>query len=170
MYETENFILLNDEISLVSGGSEYFDKACFDNFNVKIEPNMNNNNEVAVKKVGGVYSLPVELNEVLKINFIFDSGASDVSISPDVALTLLKAETIKDSDWLQGEYYKFADGSIAKSKRFKLKSLKIGNKVIRNVTCSISNSIDSPMLLGQSVLNKFGKYTFDNKRQLLIFE
>lgn len=170
LYETENSILLSDEISLISGGSEYLDKACFDNFNVKIEPNINNNNEVAVKKIGGVYSLPVELNGVLKINFIFDSGASDVSISPDVALTLLKAETIKESDWLQGEYYKFADGSIAKSKRFKLKSLKIGNKVIQNVTCSISNSIDSPMLLGQSVLNKFGKYTFDNKRQLLIFE
>ena len=171
LYETENSISLSDEISLTSGGSEYFDKAYFDNFKVKIEPNMNkNNNEVAVKKVGGVYSLPVELNGVLKINFIFDSGASDVSISPDVALILLKGETIKDSDWLQGAYYKFADGSIAKSKRFNLKSLKIGNKVVRNVSCSISNSIDSPMLLGQSVLNKFGKYTFDNKRQLLIFE
>jgi aspartyl protease family protein len=170
LYETENSILLNDEISLTSSGVENFDKAYFDNFKVKIEPTMNKNNEVSVKKTGGVYSLPVELNGILKINFIFDSGASDVSISPDVALILIKGETIKDSDWLQGAYYKFADGSIAKSKRFKLKSLKIGNKVIRNVSCSISNSIDSPMLLGQSVLNRFGKYTFDNKKQLLIFD
>jgi len=65
---------------------------------------------------------------------------------------------------------KFADGSTAKSKRFKLKSLKIGDKIISNISCGISNSIDAPMLLGQSVLSKFAKFTFDNKKQLLIFE
>jgi aspartyl protease family protein len=51
-----------------------------------------------------------------------------------------------------------------------LSSIKIGNKVIRNVNCSISNSINSPMLLGQSVLSRFGKYTFDNKNQRLIID
>ncbi len=127
-------------------------------------------NIVKVKKSNGVFSVPVELNGVLKIDFIFDSGASDVSISPDVALTLLKTGTIKKEDWLEGAYYKFADGSTAKSKRFKMSSIKIGNKIIKNVTCSISNSIDAPMLLGQSVLGKFGKYTFDNVNQRLILD
>jgi aspartyl protease family protein len=127
-------------------------------------------NIVKVKKSNGVYSVPVELNGVLKIDFIFDSGASDVSISPDVAMTLLRTGTIKKEDWLEGAYYKFADGSVAKSKRFKLSSIKVGNKIIRDVTCSISNSIDAPMLLGQSVLSRFGKYTFDNVNQKLIID
>jgi len=127
-------------------------------------------NIIKLKKSNGVYSVPVELNGVLKIDFIFDSGASDVSISPDVALTLIKTGTIKKEDWLEGAYYKFADGSTAKSKRFKMSSIKIGNKIIKNVTCSISNSIDAPMLLGQSVLSKFGKYTFDNVTQRLILD
>jgi aspartyl protease family protein len=127
-------------------------------------------NFVKVKKSNGVFSVPVELNGVLKIDFIFDSGASDVSISTDVALTLLKTGTIKKEDWLDGAYYKFADGSTAKSKRFRMSSIKIGNKIIKNVTCSISNSIDAPMLLGQSVLSKFGKYTFDNVNQKLIID
>lgn len=126
--------------------------------------------EVKLKKSGGVYEVPVELNGVLKIDFIFDSGASDVSISPDVALTLIKTGTIKESDWLPGAYYKFADGTTAKSMRFKLKSVKIGDKVVYDVTCSISNSLDAPMLLGQSVLKKFGKYTFDYKNEKLIIE
>ncbi len=169
-YEIENAELLGNGISLFGVGAENHDQAYFKNFKTKIEVIKNIPTQVPVKKEGGVYTLPVELNGVLKINFIFDSGASDVSISPDVALTLLKAGTIKETDWLQGAYYKFADGSTAKSKRFKLKSLKIGNKIITNISCSISNSLDAPMLLGQSVLSKFGKFTFDNKKQVLIFE
>ena len=65
---------------------------------------------------------------------------------------------------------KFADGTTAKSMRFKLKSVKIGDKVVYDVTCSISNSLDAPMLLGQSVLSKFGSYTFDYKNGKLIIE
>mgnify|MGYP000854849074 CR=1 FL=1 len=126
--------------------------------------------EVKLKKEGGVYEVPVELNGVLKIDFIFDSGASDVSISPDVALTLIKTGTIKESDWLPGAFYSFADGTTAKSMRFTLKSVKIGEKVVYDVTCIISNSLDAPMLLGQSVLKKFGKYTFDYRNEKLIIE
>jgi aspartyl protease family protein len=127
-------------------------------------------NVVRVKKKHGVYAVPVIINGVLKIDFIFDSGASDVSISPDIALTLYKTETIKDDDWLEGVYYKFADGSTAKSSRFILHSIKIGNKTLYNVECSISNSIDAPMLLGQSCLSRLGKYTFDNVNQTLVIE
>lgn len=126
--------------------------------------------EINLKKIGGVYEVPVELNGVLKIDFIFDSGASDVSISADVAMTLIKTGTIKEGDWLSDARYYFADGSSAKSKRFKLKSVKIGNKIVYDVVCSISNSLDAPMLLGQSVLSKFGRYTFDYKEEKLIIE
>ena len=123
-----------------------------------------------VKQKGGVYEVPIELNGVLKIDFIFDSGASEVSISPDIALTLIKTGTLTEKDWLPGAYYSFADGSSAKSERFILRSVKIGDKIIYDVTCSISNSINAPILLGQSVLSKFGKYTFDNQKKKLIIE
>ncbi len=127
-------------------------------------------NVVKIKKSNGVYAVPVEINRVLKIDFIFDSGASDVSISSDIASTLIKTGTIKKEDWLPGGYYKLADGTIAKSKRFKIRSIKIGNKIVKNVTCSITNSSEAPMLLGQSILKNFGKYTFDYKNQILILD
>ena len=53
---------------------------------------------------------------------------------------------------------------------FKLHSVKIGNKIIYDVECSISNSLDAPMLLGQSVLKKFGKYTIDYTSNKLIIQ
>jgi clan AA aspartic protease (TIGR02281 family) len=127
-------------------------------------------NEIRLIKSGGVYEIPVVLNGVLTIQFIVDSGASDVSITHDVALTLLRTGTIAESDWLPGAVYQFADGSKAKSKRFRLKSVKIGDNVIKGVSCSISRSVDAPMLLGQSVLERLGEYTVDYKKGALIFE
>jgi len=35
---------------------------------------------------------------------------------------------------------------------------------------SVSNNIDAPMLLGQSVMEKFGRFTFDYADQKLILE
>jgi antitoxin component YwqK of YwqJK toxin-antitoxin module len=168
--EIENAKLLGDGISLFGVGVGNHNEAYFKDFKSIIEVVNGIPSKVSMTREGGVYKLPVELNGVLKIDFILDSGASELSISPDVALTLLKTGTIKDSDWLPGAYYRFADGSSAKSKRFVLKSIKIGDRLITNISCSISNSINSPMLLGQNVLSKFGKYTIDNKGQVLILE
>lgn len=93
--------------------------------------------------------------------------ATDVSIAPDVALILIRTGTIKKSDWLTGQVYQFADGSKAKSKRFNLRSITIGNKTFKNVTCRIAETIESPMLLGQSVLKKLGRYTIDYKKGVI---
>lgn len=127
-------------------------------------------NEIKLISVGGVYEIPVILNDVLKINVILDSGAADVSISPDVALTLIRTGTIKKSDWLTGKVYRFADGTQSKSERFDLRSITIGNKTFKNVTCSIAERIEAPMLLGQSVLKKIGRYTIDYKKEIIIFK
>jgi aspartyl protease family protein len=126
--------------------------------------------EVKLVSTGGVYEIPVLLNDSLKINVIIDSGAADVSISPDVVLTLLRTGTIAKNDWLEGKLYQFADGSTAKSERFKLKSIVIGDKEFKNVECSIANSLKAPLLLGQSMLRQFGKYTIDYKKGMLILE
>lgn len=79
-----------------------------DGDNSSIKPN---SKKIKLTKIGGVYEVPVKLNGVLNINFIFDSGASEVSITPDVALTLLRTGTIRENDWLPGRYYQLADGS-----------------------------------------------------------
>lgn len=119
------------------------------------------------KATSGVYEIPVQLNGVLLIDFILDSGASDVSISPDVALTLIKTGTVSQSDFIGAQKYRFADGSEAISQRFIIHQLKIGDKVISNVEASISNSTNAPMLLGQTILQRLGKFTVDNVNHTL---
>jgi hypothetical protein len=59
---------------------------------------------------------------------------------------------------------------ITESARFKSHFVEIGTKTAYNVTCSIANSIEAPMLLGQSVLSQFGKYTFDYRTERLIIK
>jgi predicted aspartyl protease len=120
------------------------------------------------KNAGGVYEVPIVINDVLKINFIFDSGASEVSISPEVALTLIKTGTISDSDWLPSKVFQFADGSTAKSSRFLIHKLKIGNLILTDIETSISQSVDAPMLIGQNVMKQLGNYLIDNENQILI--
>src|SRR5438552_1343316 len=67
--------------------------------------------EIPLLKKGGVYQLPLEINGVITLHFILDTGASDVNIPADVALTLHRAGTIRDADFLPGKTYTLADGS-----------------------------------------------------------
>ena len=66
--------------------------------------------DISLIKRGGVYTLPVEVNGVITLNFILDTGASEVNISADVALTLYRTGTIQDTDFLPGQIYTLADG------------------------------------------------------------
>lgn len=142
--------------------------------NTNVKPDLisssSSNSIKLIKTESGLIEVPIVLNDVLRINFIFDSGASEVSISPDVALTLFRTGTISESDWLEDQTYQFADGSIAKSKRFLLKKIVIGNQTLKNIEASISSSIDAPMLIGQNVMNKLGSITIDYENGLLIIK
>ena len=66
--------------------------------------------------------------------------------------------------------YKFADGSSAKSNVVNLRNLMIGDIKLENVRASISNSINAPLLLGQSALKQLGKYSIDNLNKQLVIE
>ena len=113
-----------------------------------------------------MYEVPVEVNGAITLNFILDTGASEVNIPADVALTLYRAGTIRESDFLPGQTYRLADGSLLKSSRFLLQSLKIGKNRIANVPASIGNTT-SPLLLGQSFLERLGAWGVDSQKQVL---
>lgn len=117
-------------------------------------------------KKGGVYEIPVEINGVITLNFVLDTGASEVNVPADVALTLHRTGTIRDTDFLPGQTYRLADGSTVNSSRFVLRSLKIGQRRIANVAASIGN-ISSSLLLGQSFLEKLGAWGIDSQKQVL---
>ena len=123
--------------------------------------------DIPLSKKGGVYQLPVEINGVLTLNFVLDSGASEVLIPADVVLTLIRTGTIKETDFLPGQTYVLADGSTVKSPRFMLRSLKVGSRHITNVPASIG-TLTSGLLLGQSFLERLGTWGIDSQRQVLM--
>ena len=130
-------------------------------------PALSSGEEIPLVKVGGVYELPVEINGVLTLNFVFDSGAAEVNVPADVVLTLVRTGTITGTDFLPGKTYTLADGSQLSSPRFVIRSLKIGHQSIPNVSASVGN-INSGLLIGQSLLGKLGIWGVDTQRQVLI--
>ena len=68
----------------------------------------------------GLYKVPVLINGTLTLNFLIDTGASDVSIPLDVFLTLLRAGTIDDLDIIGEREYTLADGSKSTSTAFRI--------------------------------------------------
>lgn len=123
--------------------------------------------EIPLKNDGGVYEVGVRINRAITLDFIVDSGASDVSIPADVAMTLARAGTISGSDFIGDREYRLGDGSTLKSERFILRELKIGGQVVQNVVASIGPVKGEP-LLGQSFLARFGSWALDNNRHVLI--
>ena len=122
---------------------------------------------IRMAKSGGVYVVPVRFNETITLSAIVDSGASDVSIPADIVLTLMRTKTVSEEDFLGEQTYVLADGSRVPSQRFRIRSLKVGNKVIENVVASIA-SVKADILLGQSFLSKFKSWSVDNEQHTLI--
>jgi clan AA aspartic protease (TIGR02281 family) len=116
---------------------------------------------------GGTYKVPARLNDQITLNFTVDSGASDVSVPADVVLTLIRTNTITDSDFRGEQTYRLADGSTVKSRQFILRTITVGNKVVHNVTASVAD-IKGSLLLGQSFLKQFRSWSIDNNTNELI--
>ena len=117
----------------------------------------------------GVLKVQAIINDTIPLSFIVDSGASDVVIPADVVLTLIRTGTLLRSDFIGSRTYRLADGSLVPSTTFKLKSMKVGNRVLSNVIASMT-SVDGALLLGQSFLNRLGKWSINNNKQILEFE
>lgn len=122
---------------------------------------------VQLERRHGVYLVPVRINEAITLPFLLDTGAADVAIPTDVFLTLIRAGTVKENDFIGTGRYVLADGSEQSSDRFILRELRIGNYVVKNVVANVIPVKGDP-LLGQSFLNKLPAWTIDNERHALV--
>jgi len=122
-----------------------------------------------IRNGGGTYMVPVLVNNTVALNFVVDSGASDVSIPSDVASTLFRSGTLTSSDLIGTAIYTLADGSNVPSQRFRIRSLKVGDIVLENVVGSVGSS-NSSLLLGQSFLGRFKSWSIDNAKHELVLQ
>lgn len=126
--------------------------------------------EVALKrKSGGTYEIPCSING-LPLNMIFDTGASDVTISNVEANFMFKNGYLKDDDIKGKKYYQIANGEIQAGTTITLKEIRIGDAVLKNIEASVVHSQKAPLLLGQSVFERFGTITIDNENSKVIIK
>jgi predicted aspartyl protease len=122
---------------------------------------------VPMRIEGGIYVIPVLINDAITLNFIIDRGAADVRIPADVVMTLMRTGTLKNSDFLGEKAYVLADGSEVPSRTFRIRSLTVGSKVLENVIGSIA-SVRGGGLLGRSFLRRFKSWSVDNTKHVLL--
>lgn len=124
---------------------------------------------VKMNKENGVYHVPCKINGT-EMEFIFDTGASDITMSLTEALFLYKQAKLKKEDIIGKQQYQIADGSIHEGMIVVLRKVEIGNCVLTNVQASIVDNMEAPLLLGQSALTAFGKISIDYNRNEITFE
>ncbi len=120
----------------------------------------NSQTVIKMKKQGGVSIIPCKVNG-LGLSFIFDTGASDVSISLTEANFMLKNGYLELSDILGTAKYSTADGSLNEGIIIVIKNLEIAGLKMKNIKASIVKNLNAPLLLGQSAISKLGKIQLD---------
>lgn len=122
--------------------------------------------EVGLHDENGTLTVPVTINKSIKLNFVLDSGASDVQIPADVVMTMIRSGTLDRSDFIGQRVYQLADGSTLPSYVFRIRSLDVGGMTVKNVTGAVS-SVNGSLLLGQSFLSRVTSWSIDNGHRVL---
>lgn len=126
----------------------------------------NKTEEVPFIKEGNVCKVKCSINN-LPLHFIFDTGASDVSISSVEATFMLKNDYLSASDIIGRQNYITADGNITEGTVINLREVKLGNIHLNDIKASVVKNQSAPLLLGQSVFSKLGKIEIDNDNKVL---
>jgi clan AA aspartic protease (TIGR02281 family) len=125
--------------------------------------------EVPMRKEGGIFVVPVEINGKITLDFTIDSGASYVSVPLDVFSTLRRQGAIQNADITGEQTSVLADGSTIQTVTFTIRSLKIGDIVIENVAGGVA-PLRGSLLLGLSFLERFKSWSIDNSNHVLVLE
>ena len=107
----------------------------------------------------GVKTIPVIVNNSIKSDMIYDTGASDVCIALPEALYMYQQGKLLDTDIIGGTNYRTASGHLHEGLEINLRELQIGEGeesiTIYNVKATVVQSMEAPLLLGQSALEQF---------------
>lgn len=122
---------------------------------------------IKMEEENGVYTTPCVVNG-LKLRFIFDTGASTVSLSLSEAIFMFKNGYLDKNDIHGSSYSQIANGEIVENTTVVLKELQIGSITIYNVEATILHELSAPILLGQSAIKKLGKIQIDGDELIIM--
>lgn len=122
--------------------------------------------EIPFTKDGDMCMVKCSINN-LPLHFIFDTGASIVSMSDVEATFMMKNGYLSSKDVVGKQHFLTADGSISEGTILNLRNVNFGGVTLDNVQASVVKNQRAPLLLGQSVMQKLGRIEIDNARRVL---
>lgn len=122
--------------------------------------------EVPFTKESGVCKVKCNVNG-LPLHFVFDTGASDVTVSMVEATFMMKNGYLSSKDVVGNQRYMDANGEVSVGTVINLKDVNFGGLNLTNVRASVVRNQKAPLLLGQSVLSRLGKIEIDNSKNIL---
>ncbi|MDR1846492.1 MAG: SUMF1/EgtB/PvdO family nonheme iron enzyme [Bacteroidales bacterium] len=110
------------------------------------------------------FLVPCKVNGIDGFKFLYDSGASDVSISIAEAQVFVRTGRITEKDVKGSTYYQIANGEAQEGTKIIIRTLEIGDVKLTNVEASIIHNIDAPLLLGMSAISRLGKIEINGNK------
>lgn len=125
----------------------------------KKEISFNKNNE-------GEIEIPCTVNKS-SLSFVYDASIEDVLISGKDALFLLKTGKVKPENYSGEQAYSLSDGRIPEGSTLLIDTIEFNGFTLTNVTAVITNSISSPLVIGENSLKTLGKVEVNYKESTL---
>ena len=122
--------------------------------------------EIPFTKEDGVCKVKCKING-LPLHFVFDTGASDVTLSMVEATFMMKNGYLTEKDVIGNQRYMDANGDVNVGTVINLKDVDFGGHNLTNVRASVVRNQKAPLLLGQSVLGRLGKVEIDNGKNVI---
>ena len=167
--DLDNIRNLSEFKSLVAEWKNIFDESVKKDLVVKKEETTaeTQTTSIPMKVSGsGTYEVPCKINE-LKLNLIFDTGASDITISKTEAEFMLKNDYLSKNDITGTSSYMIANGDIEIGTTIVFRKVDFGGLILKNVKATVIKNKNAPLLFGQSALSKYGKITIDNEKKII---
>ena len=122
--------------------------------------------EVPFTKDGDMCMVKCTIND-LPLHFIFDTGASIISMSDVEATFMVKNGYLSSEDVIGKQHFLTADGSVSEGTILNLRNVNFGGINLDNIHASVVKNQRAPLLLGQSVMQKLGRIEIDNDKRVL---
>ena len=122
--------------------------------------------EIPFEKENGVCKVKCKIND-LPLHFVFDTGASDVTLSMVEATFMMKNGYLSGKDVVGSQRYMDANGDVSVGTIINIRDVDFGGHSLKNVRASVVRNQKAPLLLGQSVLGRLGRIEIDNSRKVL---
>lgn len=121
---------------------------------------------ILLTKQNGVYTVPCSINGVER-SLVFDTGASTVTISMQLAELLYRSGKLSDSDIKGYGKSQTASGHIVNNMAIVLKDIEISGLHLKNVDAVVIEGQNVPLLLGLSAIQKLGKVTLQGNKLII---